>query len=107
MLCKFYMNNKTPIQALDTLIEKSELALNFIEQQEWELFIDMQQQRQTLFESLNTQDMPSTIEVIERFKIITSINETLLEQSQTYQQQLKEALSKLRKGKTANKAYQQ
>ena len=101
------MKNKTLIQTLDAAIEKSELALGLIDEQDWEGFIETQEQRQQLIASLETQTFDNNSETIERLTLLTSLNKKLLEKTQNHHNNIEAALKKYHKVKSAKKAYQQ
>jgi len=101
------MNNKILIQTLDSAIEKSELALQRIKEEDWEGFIDVQEQRQQLIKSLETQSFDNTKEIINRLTLMSGLNKNLLDKSLTHHENIKAALKKYHKAKSANKAYQQ
>lgn len=95
------------IQILDTIIEKSELALRLIEEQEWDSFIEIETQRQALLRSIKNQEIKSSTDNIVRLESLSAMNKALLEHCSNYQEQLKESLNKLHKSQSVNKAYQQ
>lgn len=99
------MDSTNLTDTLDSIVDKSHQALIAIEENRWDDFIDIENQRQVLFEKIKSVDLSKQSSAIKCIEKILELNNVILSRSVAFQESLQGDLKKHYAHKNINNMY--